>query len=373
MGSVETRPDNTGLTADNLLIGMPFVEFSRKTGSNPDTFTSYRDLGIVQSAAIAKDIELVTLRTATSGTDVLVRELVRRFEARLNISTSLFDRDNMRLFFASASDPSAIAAGDTVIVDEAVTLGAFADWADLANLIKDSSSFTSLDPAPITGEAVGTGDGASGGTTGDFTLDFRIDTGDAVASVVIYFDGVDVTTLGATIVAGTTPTSAQIAIEEGVSPTGGGGAAITFGSGFIPGTNVAITADYTPTFTLTENTDFVVDYVDGRIRQIGDGSAGQILRDNQPVLADYTTTDNAGHSIVPYSQFVFEGRARLKLLTDIGINVIWTIPAVDLRLNDEDFEFSREEFAEGSLTLTLIDDGSAQPYGTMEIYEETAA
>jgi hypothetical protein len=363
----DTRPSDN-ITEDNLLIGMPFVEFAPALSGGG--FGAFRNLGIINEAAIAKEIETVALRSAQSGIEVLVRELVRRFEARLNVEVFQFSKDNMQLYFA-ASTVTDVGASSTAVVDEAVTLGADdathgPTWKDLANT-SVVSPFTDLDPAPIVGEAVGTGQGGTfGETTGDFALDFKINV---IGDVTTYYhDGVDVTgTPGKTLVAGSAPTTDQIAFVTG---TGAAGGDITYATGEAPASGVVITVDYTPSFALTENTHYVVDYLDGRIRRI---TGEQELRGSQPVLADYSYQTLDESQIDPFTQFVFSGKARVRHLTDVGINIIWEIPAVDLRLTDDDFAFNREEFAVGNLSITLVDDGSAAPYGTLRFFDEPTA
>jgi hypothetical protein len=328
MGSVITRPSQP-LTPDNLMIGVPYVEFGEETA--PNVFSSYRDLGIINEAAILKLI---------LGSATLVAQT----------------------------------GGDVAVTNDKVYLPAFPDWGELTNTIKDQAlgSWTDLDASAITGEELGTATGTPfGETTGDFQFDFKIDTGDVAASCVIYHDGVDVTTLGFSLVDGTSPLTTEIAIEEGNA--GATGARLTYSTGEGPADGVVVSADYTPTPTLTENTDFIVDYQYARVRAISAGGAGEWLMENQPIDCDYTTTLFAGDLIRPFTQPTVEGRARVRLLTDVGINLVWPIPSVSLRINDDDFAFSKEEFATGSLTLTLNDDGSSDPYGVCQVYDENAA
>lgn len=359
MGSIETRPTGiNALTSDNVMIGMPYVEFAPAIGS--PAYGPFRQLGIISEARITKAIEAAALRSAQSGIDVLVKEIVRSLEARLIVSVFQFDKDNMQLFFGS-STLTTLNAGTGTVTNEAAELQAAAtDWSDLANSLV--TTMTSLDPATVTNEAVGTGDGSLGGTTGDFILDFPVLViGDVTGFTV---GGVDES---AKLVSGSTPGAAEIAIVVGDVANSG---SITFGSGEIPANGAAIVATYLSTHSLTENTDFSVDYPGGRIRRI---SGSNKLRGAQPLLVDYSYTTFDGGVIAPFTQLTFEGQLRIKLLTDVGINLTWTIPSVNLKLTDTDFEFNREEFAAGELSITLVDDGTTQPYGTMNVYEESAA
>ncbi len=361
MGSIETRPSNSASTSDNVQVGMPTVEFAPSLGGG--IFGPFRDLGIVQSAAIAKELNLITLENAQSGISVVVREDVQRFESRLNLGIFDHGGENMQLVFASATR-TPISAGVAAIVDEVVFLQADTiEWSDLANALVLKTPAVVVDPAPITDEDVGTGDGTTGDTLGDFALDFK---------PLILADVSSVTVAGVAFTPVTVFTSGnEVIITVG---TGASSGDMQFGVGGVAA-NVtgAILATYEPTHVLVENTDYIIDYADGRIR-VEDLTAGSApLRANQPVEVDYSHTTFDGESIVPFTQFVFVGRARVKLLTDIGINMRWTIPLVNLRLTDDEFTFNRDEFQESQLSMTIVDDGTSIPFGTMEVFPESAA
>jgi hypothetical protein len=357
--SIETRPSDI-LTPDNLLIGMPYVEFA--PANNSGGYGAYRSLGIINSASIAKTLETAVLKSAQSGTDVIVREIVRSFEGRLTVATHKFDPENMQLFLAAASTAQTSAGTDTATAEEATLGAAYDQWADLVHALV--TAFTTLAPAPIVDEAVGTGDGTSGDTFGDFLLDFKPLLVANVTSVVV---GSQAYT---PIAEGAATSGFQVEVRIG---TGANSGQLRFNSGGSPA-NVtgAIVASYAPSHTLTENTHFVVDYSAGRVRRI---SGEQALRDLQPVLATYDYTTFDGYSMPPFTQFTFEGRARIKLITDVGINMIWPIPDVSLKITDTDFEFNKEEFAAGELELTMNYDSTqpAAPYGTATVYSESVA
>ena len=357
--SIESRPADA-LTPDNLLIGMPYVEFAAANSSGG--YGAYRSLGIIDSAAIQKALETAVLKSAQSGTDVIVREIVRSFEGRLVVTTFKFDAENMQLFMAAA-EMTAEAAGTGTATAEAVTLpAAYDQWADLAEQLL--SAFTTLACAPIVAEAVGTGDGSSGDTFGDFALDFKPLLVADVTSVVV---GTQAYT---PIAEGAAASGFEVEVRIGTGATSG---QLRFNSGGAP-VNVtgAIVASYAPSHTLVENTHYVVDYSGGRIRRV---SGEQALRDLQPVLATYDHATFDGYSMPPFTQFTFEGRARIRLLTDVGINMLWPIPSVSLKITDTDFEFNKEEFAAGELEMTLNYDSTnpSAPYGTATIYDENIA
>jgi hypothetical protein len=357
--SIETRPSDV-LTPDHLLIGMPYVEFS--PANNSGGYGAYRSLGIIDSAAISKALETAVLKSAQSGTDVIVREIVRSFEGRLRITTFKFDPDNLQLFLAAASK-TAVSAGTDTATAEAVTLGASYDqWADLAQSMV--SAFTTLAPAPIVAEAVGTGDGTTGDTSGDFALDFKPLLVANVTSVVVG------STSFTPVAVGAASAGNEVEVVVGTGATSGN--LQFFVGGVAANVTGAIVASYAPSHTLTENTHFVVDYSAGRVRRI---SGEQALRDLQPVLATYDYTTFDGYSMPPFTQFTFEGRARIKLITDVGINMIWPIPDVSLKITDTDFEFNKEEFAAGELELTMNYDSTnpTAPYGNATVYSESVA
>lgn len=356
--SVQTRPIDI-TTKDNLLIGVPFVEFAPKLSGGG--FGSFRSMGIVQDAAIAKSITRAALKSSHSGVAKLVREIVQEIEARLRVDLFQFGPDNMQLFMGSATLTNEN-AGTTAVVDEKVTLPSSAtEFASLVNL-GVSAPITSVDPDTITAEAVGTGDGATGTTKGDFALDFKPKV---IGDVTSFKEGG--TERVSALVAGSTPSAGEIGIVVG---TGADAGDITYPAGEAPANGDALVATYTPSHTLVEDTDFSVDYPDGRIRRI---SGSSILKAKQPLLVDYSYTTFDGKVLAPFSQLTFPGKCRLRLLTDIGINLIWTVPLVDVTLTDEDFAFSREEFATGQLNVTLRDDGTSQPFGTMRLFEEGAS
>jgi hypothetical protein len=359
MGSIETRPvDN--FTADNVLIGMPFLEIGLEDGAGG--YEAYRNVGIIDTAAIAKELEVIALRSAQSGTDVLIRELVRSFEGRINVTVYNFDEHNMQLMFSSSSQ-TAINAGTASVTDEEISLATTdLQWTDLAHQGITGGITVTCDE--VEDEAVGTGDGTLGDASGDYSLDFKVNAVGDVTSVTV--GGTSYTP----IAVGAAAAGNEVEVVTGNGATSGD--LQFFVGGVAANVTGAIVATYEPSFALTEDTDYAIDYQDGRIRRIVGGATDK-LKASQPVLVDYTYTTYDGFSIEPFTQYVFAGRARLRLLTDVGINILWTIPSVNIRLTDDDFEFSRDEFAAGALAVTLLDDGTATPYGTLEVYDENAA
>lgn len=362
--AIETRPDVNTLTSANPFVGLPFVEFAPET--SPGVYDPYRQLGIVDSAELQKDIELLTMRSFQSGLGSVVRELVGSLEARLQVGLYQFDEDNLQLFLGSSSI-TAQGATTVAVTDDAFSVpsGFPSQFADLTNGNITTEPLTDLDCQTITSENVGTGQGGTfGETQGDFALDFPILV---VADVTSYIETAangTVTDRTGDIVAGASPMAGEIGIIEAAVATSG---EITYPSGEAPASGTVITVTYTPSFTFTNGTDYLLDLTDGRIRMLNTNK----VRTGQTLIADYSYTRAANNRLVPFTQREFNGRARVKQLTDVGVNFIWTIPKVSVRLTDDPFAWSGDDFARGTLVVNLLDDGTTQPYGTFDLYPET--
>lgn len=357
--SVQERPvDN--FTEENLLIGLPYVEFAPALAGGG--FGPFRNLGIVENASLEKAVELADLNSAHSGVDQLVRRIVRKVDNTFQVGIFNHDDENMRLAFAAAAI-TLVSGGVSVVTDDEFTVDSanpFEAFNDLTNARVTTEPLTDLTCKTITDEAVGTGQGGTfGETQGDFALDFAVSLVADITSLTI--GGVDRT---ADLVSGAAPLATEIGVIIGPGATSG---ELTFPSGEAPAAGAAIVATYTPSFSFTGGTDYLLDVLDGRIRMLGTGK----VRANQFLLADYSYNATARSEIDPFTQLVFEGRARIRQLTDVGRNIIWNIPSVSVRITDDAFEFSREEFSVLSLAMELLDDGSSKPFGTMELYAET--
>ncbi len=366
--SVQPRPIDT-ITVDFLQLGMPFIEFAPALASG--AFGPFRSFGVVDSAEVAKTIELATLRSAQSGTSVKLRELVRSFDAILNVGLFQHSPENMQLMFGSATlvdvvgDPAASIVGDTFqLTDEPQ------NFLDLSHqLIDESTVVITADTRTL--EAVGTGQGGTfGETTGDFALDFKISV---IGDVSLYQEttaGVPVDRTG-DLVAGAGPMSGEIGIEVGATAVSG---EITYFGGEAPASGVIIEVTYEPTFATVLNTDFTVDPLPGRVRLLDFETVTpntEPFRQFQPMEADFDHIEVAHDDIQPFTQFTFAGQTRVRLLTDVGINIIWTVPSTSVRLTDDAFVFNRDEFQVTSLVIDLFDAGGSQRFGTMEIFPET--
>lgn len=363
--AVQPRPTDTE-TVNHLQLGMPFIEFAPSLGGG--VFGPFRSLGVVDSAEIAKSIELVTLRGAQTGTSVKLRELVRQFDSVINVGLFQHSPENMQLMFGSSTlvdvsaDAAAAVTGDAFVLTDDPE-----DFLDLSNALIDESSVVVTADA-IAGEAVGTGQGGTfGETTGDFALAYKIS---AIGDVTSYIETTDagvVTDRTGDLVAGTTPGAGQIAIDTGATATSG---QITYPSGEAPASGTTIVVSYEPSFAFTLNTDFTVDPKPGRVRLLDLDGATDPLRSFQPMEAAYNYNRIAYDQIKPFTQFVFAGRTRIRLLTDVGINAIWTIPSTSVRLTDDAFVFNRDEFQVTSLAIDLFDAGGTTRFGTLDLYPE---
>ena len=132
-----------------------------------------------------------------------------------------------------------------------------------------------------------------------------------------------------------------------------------------------IEVTYEPSFAFVLNTDFSVDPKPGRVRLFNLDGATDELRSYQPMEASYDYNQLEHQELTPFTQFVFLGRTRIRLLTDVGINLIWTIPSSSVRVTDDAFTFNRDEFQVSQLAIDLLDAGGATRFGTMEVYQET--
>ncbi len=358
--AVEPRPVDT-VTKENLFVGTPIVLFERKLSSG--AFDVPFNLGIVEGSELQKVVQLLELRDAASGLQVLNRRSVGAIEPLLQLSLFNFEPDVMRYLLGSCST-TVISAALTVVLDDEVTVpDAFTKFASLDNRNVTTEPLTDLDAKTVTLEAVGTGDGVLGTTDGDFALDFPVFVLTDLSGGVFTIGGVDRT---GDLVAGV-PGAGQIGLTVGAVPNSGFLDFEGTGGGAVPAAGDAIVATYTPTFTFTNGTDYILDLFEGRIRFLSTDK----VRADQIVLADYSYNRAATTRLTPFTQNAFEGKATVKQLTDIGINFIWTIPSASIRVNDEALTWSAEDFATGSLTMDILSDGSAAPFGTFDQFPET--
>jgi hypothetical protein len=361
--SVQSRPSDP-VTEDFLLLGLPVVEFAFET--SPGVFGAFFGLGIPNSVEFQKELQLAQLRNPQSGTSKLVRELVRQFEATLAVTTFRHSGANMQLMFAS-SVLTDVAAADIAVSGEIIRLQAdHLTYLNAARQLVQTAPAPTAVPGTITLEAVGVGQGTPfGETLGDFALDYKPLI---VADITSYLEnGVERVS---DIVAGSTPATGEIGIVEAAVVDSG---KIKYFTAEGPPAGHAIQVTYAPSHTLTLDTHFHVDYNEGRFRIIGPfNGATDPYRTGQPIAISYTYSQPDASRIAPFTQFVFAGRARVRQLTDVGANLIWTIPKSQVRLTPDAFTFNRDDLTVTNLSLQLLEDPDfpAAPFGEMDIYEE---
>jgi len=366
--AVETRPVDT-ISKDNLFIGLPIVLFERLLPSG--AYDVPRNLGVLDSAELAKAVEVAQFRNKTSGLSVLEREVVRLIEPTLTLGMFNFEPENMRLLLASKSFTEVTTSTVVVVDDEFTVPDDFTKFGALSNRAISTEPLTDLDPKTVTSEAVGTGDGVLGTTSGDFALDYPILViGDITAFTV------GVNNRLADLVAGA-PGAGQIGVVVGAVATSG---FIDFegtGNGVVPAAAEAVVATYTPSFTFANLTDYTVDPFEGRLRILGgSGQGGEFkTRAGQTLIADYSYVQPTETQLKPFTQSSFEGRATIKQLTDVGVNFIWDVPVVSIRVNDDALSWNADDFATGALTMNLLADPSAPatPFGVWRHFPETPA
>lgn len=364
---VESRPTDT-FTKDNLLIGFSVVEFTPALSGGG--YGTPIQLGILGGEELQKEIELLQLQRGDSGTLTVDRELISSIEITMQLEVFNFRADIAELIFGSTAGVAVSAAPAQSVVNEAFTIpnnGADAErtFIGLANGDIDETTFvgTSVTAAPITAEAVGTGNGTTGAVSGAFALDYKpLVLGD-VTSVTV--GGVAFTPV-ASFTAGN-----QVIVVVGTGATSGN---LQFGVGGVA-SNVtgAILATYTPSHAFANLTDYVIDPLLGRIRMLNVGGATDALKPGQPMLADYSYNRRASMELKPFTRTQVDGRATIKHLTDIGVNFVWTIPSATILITDDALTFGAEEFGTATLALNVNDAGGTDRFGTLELSSETEA
>lgn len=362
--SVFARPTDT-VTKGNLFIGLPIVLFERKLANG--SFDTPRNLGIVDSAELQKVVNVAQLRNRSSGVSVLERELVRQLEPSLVIGMFNFEPENMRLFLAGKTLTTVASSTPAVTDDVFVAPQDPKAFGKLANRLITTEPLTALTYQTVTDENVGTGDGTSGDTSGDFALDYTVAAVGDVTSVTV--GGVAFTPIAVAAAA----SGNEVEVVVGASSTSGN---LRFAVGGVY-SNVTgqILATYTPSHTLTSLTEYVLDPQEGRLRIRRDtGEPAEFkVSAGQALLADYSYTQPDETQFDAFTQSTFEGRATIQHLTDdAGVNFIWDVPSVSIRVNDDAFAWNADDFAVGSLTMNILQDPSqpTKPFGTFRQFPE---
>lgn len=364
------------ITSDNLLIGMPFVEFGVNIAGVPSPLAN---LGIVDSAELAKALDELALESSQSGTRVTVRQLITRVDPEFTVGLFNFAPEVLQFTLGSSSLTAVSAAAAQAVTDEEVTTTTDPeDFLDLANRLLNSGSVT-VTAAAVVDEQIGVGTGALGASSGEFTLDFKVS---AVADVT----RIETVAPDGTITAYTPIAVAAAAAGNEVEVVVGTGADSGDLQFFVGGVAFDIPAgevvegDYEPSFTLTEGIAAADDYTmalkEGRIRVIHEATKAtgtQVIIAGQGVFADYTYNRLAHSDLKPFTQTSFTGVARIRHLTDVGINLIWDIPSAQILLSDEALTFADDDFTVGNLTLKILDAGGSDRFGTLQVFSETQA
>lgn len=372
--SIQPRPaDNT--TQYNLLLGMPFVEWSPTVGG---VAQPYENLGIVESAELAKELESIALESSQSGVRVTVRELPTKINPQLNIGVFNWAASVLRYSVGSATKTVLPAAAAQAVVNEPVVLTADTlDFLDLAHRALNPGSVV-VTPAPVVAEAVGTGDGTLGAISGSYALRYKIAAVADIAGTIDVTSAAGVVTSYTPVAVGGSGVGLKVEVVIGTGATSGN---LQFfsGAGAINVTG-AITASYTPSFVLTEGVstgadDYLVDWKGGRIQLHHEATKAAGTRPilaGQTVAVDYTYQRAAHTVIAPFTQLSFDGKARLRLLSDVGINLIWEVPSAQILVTSTSIAFSDDNFTVGSLNLKLLDHPTLR-FGSIEVYSETEA
>lgn len=365
------------VTDKSLIIGSPIIEFDPILASG--AFGGYRDLGEVEDAAVARAIEVSGFRSARSGSSLLVRELVRQLDSSLELTLFQHSPENMQLLFAASSLTAVSPATVSVADDPFTTLSDGQAFLDLANpLIVET--ITGVECDEIVDEDLGLSvAGADGDTLGDFALAFKPLAHTDVSEVIVT-DPDGVTETSYTVIAlGAAAAGNEVEVEDFVDDAtnagrlrfnvGGVATPLTLGS--------RVRATYRPTHAFVENTDYVVDYIAGRVRMLpavlnpATEPNALELKQNQPMRADYDHTVFDHHEMPPYTALSGQlGRARIRLLTDVGRNIVWNVPSVQVRLTGDPFTFARDDIQRTPLVMQLLDNGGTQPYGLLELYPD---
>jgi hypothetical protein len=344
------------ITKENLMIGMPFIQFTPEGGTP-------RWLGIVDSNALQKVLETITLPNRQSGFEVTEREDVSKLELSLAIGIFNFEPENLRMFLGSATLDAQAVNPAVVVADEAFTVPT--DITEFGALKKThvAEPLTAITPQEVTAEAVGTGDGTSGDTSGDFSLTTPVKAVADVTSVTVA--GVAYTA----IAVGAAAAGNEVAVVITVGATNGD--LQFFEGGIAANVTGAIVATYTPSFAIgdfTLNTDYTMDLLNGNVRFLDT----DLVVGGQLLALSYTYAQAASHTMSPFTQNSFVGSAIIRQATKLGINFEWEVPSVSIIITDDDFEWAADQFAVGMLKMNILSDGSAAPFGTWETYPDAS-
>lgn len=369
---IEPRPIDT-FTRENLLLGLPIVDFTPRLAGGG--FGPVVPLGIISSAELGKEVDLLNLERGDAGLLVVDREFISRFSAAFNLETFNFRADVARFAFASSTAPAVVADAAAVVASDPVTLpdpGPFDSFLGLSRARLNEASVEVTIPE-IEDELVGTGTGSAN----DFSLAFKVKAVGDVSSVTV--GGVAYTPVAVGAAAAGNEVEVTVGESDAAHPTGSG--SLLFHVGGVatdPPLGAAIVATYQPSFSTTGTdieplVDFVLDPLLGRVRFLFAGANASPFRPaggGQPISLAYTYQRFAHTVLAPFTQNVFEGKALIRQLTDVGANFRWEVPSASLRITDDSLTFNAEDFATAALVLNILNAGGSAPYGTIELSSE---
>ncbi len=372
---VEARPADQ-FTRDNLLLGFSTVEFSPSLTLGG--FGPIVEMGILSSQALQKEVEILELERGDAGTLTVDREIISKLKPTLAFETFNLRADVAQIVFGSDIATGVTADAAAAVTDDPVTVPTGADTTRTFLALRfgdvNAGSFT-VDGQAIVAETVTnvTGDGT---TQGDFQLQFKVtDFADVSLLEEIDATGAIVRTFVPQAGVPTSEFEAQV-----IGTLGATSGELTFFQA-VGGTNI-IRASYQPTLVGVEDdntaatADYVIDPLLGRILfrradTFASPDAISAFREGQPVEADYTRDRKSSTTIRPFRQPRFEGKATIKHLPDVGVNFIWDIPLVTIRLTDDDLTFGADDFAVAALLMIINDAGGTQRFGTLQLSNET--
>jgi hypothetical protein len=248
----------------------------------------------------------------------------------------------------------------------------FAGFLSLARANLNEASVEVTCPE-IVDEAVGTGTGSDN----EFSLAKKVKAVADVTSVTV--GGVAYTPIAVGAAAAGNEVEVTVGESDAAHPTGSG--SLLFHVGGVetdPPNGAAIVATYEPSFSTTAGdiaplVDFVLDPLLGRIRFRSAGANASPFRPtgaSQELSVAYTYQRFAHNVLAPFTQQVFEGKALIRMLPNVGVNWRWEVPSASLRIADDSLTFNAEDFATAAIVLNILNAGGATPYGTIELSSE---
>jgi hypothetical protein len=375
---LETRAPDT-FSKDNLLLGFSQVEFTPIVGGVAGTPVA---LGILSGEELQKEVNVLELNDGSAGTVTVAREVLSSLKPSFQFELFNFHITVAQYIFGAEGTTEVTADASASVPNEPITIPVGADAArtfiSLINGdIDDQTAVLTLTSDTITEVILGDG---TGDTPGDYKLAYKpllfsdvsaaTQTNTSTGVLVRTFSIVDTTSAGAT----------ELGVNDGVIAA----------SGELDMTQVMPAGDqlnvtYLPTHNLEEDfdaadPDMLLDPLLGRIRfpnldTFAAPDATSPLRQGQPVLLDYEFNQKASNTLQPFTQGggSFSGSAVIKHLPDIGINFIWNIPSVSIRIDDNALTFGSDDFGIGTLVMNINDAGGTDRFGIMTLADEVQA